>query len=304
VARRAPGAAPRRARPAHSVERGGCDVMTSSAVPPTDLRLVPPLREPAPGHDAEVRVLTPVPDAATRPPVVPRPLIRTLVVDSQRLMRAGVRVLLEDQPDVTVTAEAASGDEAVEIALRTRPHVVVMDAALDGLDGLEATRRILAQAPAGSIKVLLLTADGTDADIVEALQAGATGLLVKDSDAGELVRAVRAVAAGDALLSPRLMTRVIAQFVSLAPRSGPSPEALAELTAREREVMALVAAGLSNGEIAQRLVVSPATAKTHVSRVLRKLDARDRAQLVVLAYETGLVASRPDAAAPDDGGRA
>jgi DNA-binding NarL/FixJ family response regulator len=148
--------------------------------------------------------------------------------------------------------------------------------------------------------VLLLTAAETDAGILEALRAGATGLIAKDSDAGELVRAVRAVAQGDALLSPRLMNRVIAQFVSLAPRSGPIPEALAELTPREREVMALVAAGLSNDEIAQRLVVSPATAKTHVSRVLRKLAARDRAQLVVLAYETGLVAARQDTTNDDN----
>jgi len=278
-------------------------VKASQAVP-RDLRLVPPLRDETPERRADVPVLTPVPAPDTTPAGAPATHILTLVVDAQRLVRAGIRVLLEDEPDVIVAGEAASADEAVDLARRLRPSVVVMDAGLDGGAGPATTRRILAGAPPGAVHVLLLTAAETDACILEALRAGATGLIAKDSDTGELVRAVRTVAKGDALLSPRLMNRVIAQFVSLAPRSGPVPEALAELTPREREVMALVAAGLSNDEIAQRLVVSPATAKTHVSRVLRKLDARDRAQLVVLAYETGLVAARQETAADDDAGAA
>jgi DNA-binding NarL/FixJ family response regulator len=284
--------------------------MTRCAAPQTELRLVPALADPPPNGVGpvptdDVTMLASVSSFATSHVAEVAPAIRTLIVDSHRLVRAGIRVLLEDQHDVTVAGEASSGDEAVELARQARPDVVVMDVRIAGLDGIQATRQILAEVP--GVKVLLLMTSETDESIFEALNAGALGLLVKDSDAGELLRAVRVLATGGTLLSPRLMRRVIDEFVSLVPRRGPSPGDLAELTAREREVMALVAAGLSNEEIARRLVVSPATAKTHVSRTLRKLDARDRAQLVVLAYETGLVVSRHDpasSAASDGTGRA
>ena len=219
------------------------------------------------------------------------PVIRTLIVDGHRLVRAGFRMLLADQEDVAVAGEAASGEEAIELARQIRPDVVVMDTRLPGIDGLQATRRILAESPRGAVKVLLLTGSEHDDSLFEALHAGASGVLVKDSEADELLRAVRLVADGQAALGPGLVRRLVTQYVSRVPGGGPGPEDLAELTAREREVMALVAAGLSNEEIATRLVVSQATAKTHVSRTLRKLGARDRAQLVMLAYETGLVAS-------------
>jgi DNA-binding NarL/FixJ family response regulator len=259
--------------------------MAGSAAGAADLRLVPALAEPAPARGADA------PSGSARSGVSAVPAaIRTLIVDSHRLVRAGIRALVEDQPDLTVAGEAANGEDAVALARRMRPDVVVMDAGLGGVDVLQAIRQILA-AP-GQVNVLLLMNSETDECIFEALHAGARGLLVKDSDSCELLHAVRVVASGEALLSPRLMRRVINRFVSLVPSPGPAPDELAELTAREREVMALVAGGLSNEEIADRLVISPATAKTHVSRALRKLDARDRAQLVGLAYETGLVVSR------------
>jgi DNA-binding NarL/FixJ family response regulator len=263
----------------------------------TDLRLVaapgPARPQEAPLRDVEPPALAAVPTTTAGSPMPgPAAMIRTLIVDSHRLARTGIRVLLEDQADVSVAGEAATGEEAVELARQTRPDVVVIDTRVSGLDVVHTTRRIVADAPDDRTKVLLLMTTESDQCIVEALRAGARGLLVHDTDAQELLRAVRVVAVGEVVLSPGLMHRLIAQLVSLAPRRNPSPADLAELTAREREVMALVAAGLSNEEIAERLVVSPATAKTHVSRALRKLDARDRAQLVVLAYETGLVVSR------------
>ena len=261
---------------------------TSSATSAPDLRLVPAPADPARRDGAGA----PAADPATTLAPAAEPTIRAVVVDSRRLVRAGIRALLEDERDMAVSGEAATADEAIDLVRRTRADVVVIDAALagtDGHDGLEATRRILAETPPGAVRILILTDAESETGVVEALHAGASGLLMKDSDAGELARAVRAVAHGDAPLSPRLMSRVIGRLASLAPRTRHAPTALDELTPREREVMALVARGLRNSEIAERLVVSPATAKTHVSRALCKLGARDRAQLVVLAYECGLV---------------
>jgi DNA-binding NarL/FixJ family response regulator len=213
------------------------------------------------------------------PGVGGEPIMRVVVADGQGLVRAGLRVLLERESDVV---EAASADEVVALAHSTAPDVVVVDLDLPG-GGLEAVRRI--DAP-----VVMLLPD--DRELFAALRAGATGLLLKDGDASELRAAVRAAADGEAMLAPPLARRVVADFLARPERLQRTPEQLAELTAREREVMALVACGLSNEEIAERLVVTRATAKTHVSRALCKLGARDRAQLVVLAYEAGLVAPR------------
>jgi DNA-binding NarL/FixJ family response regulator len=216
-----------------------------------------------------------------------------LVADGHRLVRAGLRALLERQENICVAAEAATGEDAVAAAARTRPDVVLMDMELPGLGGLEATRRVLGDVGSGEARVLMLTAGESDEAVFGALRAGATGLLLKDADPGALVHAVRIVADGEALLAPRLTRRLVADFLSRPEPLRSSPRQLEELTVREREVVALVACGLSNEEIAERLVVTRATAKTHVSRALYKLDARDRAQLVVLAYETGLVRPRP-----------
>jgi DNA-binding NarL/FixJ family response regulator len=225
-----------------------------------------------------------------------RPLpIRALIADGQRLVRAGLRRLFEDQLDIAVTGEAASGDELVTLVRSLHPDVVVVDVGLPGLDGFEATRRILAESPSGAVGVVLLVDGAGDESMLAALEAGATGVLIKDSEELELLRAVRAVAGGGALLDPHLTRRLIARCLSQASSSGRAPAELSELTPREREVMVLVAAGLSNAEIAERLVVTPATAKTHVSRARRKLGARDRAQLVMYAFATGLVTARPTA---------
>ena len=215
-------------------------------------------------------------------------MIRVLVADDQALVRAGFRALLDAQDDIEIVGEAADGEEAVALARRLQPDVVLMDIRMPKLDGLAATRAITADERLAGVRSVILTTFELDEYVFEALRAGASGFLVKDTEPVELIRAVHTVAEGDALLSPGVTRRLIAEFASRAkePRAGPGLEAL---TDREREVMTLVAAGLSNEEIAARLFVSPATAKTHVSRAMVKLGAHDRAQLVVLAYESGLV---------------
>jgi DNA-binding NarL/FixJ family response regulator len=210
-----------------------------------------------------------------------------LIADGQALVRAGFRLLLEADPHITVVGEAASGDQAVALAQSTQPDVVLIDARLPGLDSVEATGRI--SAGSGPAVMLLIAAAG-DERTLSALRAGARGVLLKDdTEPAELVRAVELLARGDALLSPGLTRHVIAELACQPQPADPSPELFDDLTAREREVVAHVALGLSNGEIAERLVISPATAKTHVSRAMLKLDVRDRAKLVVLAYRAGLV---------------
>jgi DNA-binding NarL/FixJ family response regulator len=222
-------------------------------------------------------------------------MISVLLADDQALVRAGFRALLNAEPGIEVVAEAGDGLEAVRLAQQTRPDVVLMDIRMPGVDGLEATRRIVADPALTGTKVVILTTFELDEYVFEALRTGASGFLVKDTEPVELLRGVRAVAAGDALLSPSVTRRVIGEFATPGGRGRLSapPEAaeqqLEQLTDREREVMVLVAEGLSNDEIAARLVISPATAKTHVSRAMVKLGARDRAQLVVYAYEAGLI---------------
>uniref|UniRef100_A0AAU3H2E6 Response regulator transcription factor n=1 Tax=Streptomyces sp. NBC_01401 TaxID=2903854 RepID=A0AAU3H2E6_9ACTN len=215
-------------------------------------------------------------------------MIRVLLADDQLLVRAGFRALLDAQPDIEVAAEAADGADAVRLVRELRPDTVLMDIRMPMLDGLAATRAITDDPDLHEVKVVMLTTFELDEYVFEAIRSGASGFLVKDTEPDELLRAVRAVVGGDALLSPGVTRRLIAEF---AARSKEPEEAtvLDELTEREREVMALVGIGLSNEEIARRLVVSPLTAKTHVSRAMVKLGARDRAQLVVLAYESGLV---------------
>jgi len=215
-------------------------------------------------------------------------LIRVLLADDQALVRAGFRALLDAEDGIEVVGEAGDGAEAARLAAGLAPDVVLMDIRMPGVDGLEATRRIAADARLRDVRVVILTTFDLDEYVFEALRTGASGFLVKDTEPAELVQAVRAVARGDALLSPGVTRRLVAEFATRAKEPRPSTE-LGGLTEREREVMALVAEGLSNEEIAERLIVSPATAKTHVSRAMVKLGARDRAQLVVLAYESGLV---------------
>ncbi|MCT2585791.1 response regulator transcription factor [Actinophytocola gossypii] len=215
-------------------------------------------------------------------------MIRVVLADDQALVRAGFGALLNAQPDVEVIAEAVDGNEAVAAAREHRPDVMLMDIRMPGLDGLEATRRISADPALSDVHILILTTFEEDEYVFEAIRVGASGFLVKDTEPVELVRAVRVVAQGDALLSPGVTRRLIGEFATRA-KKAPEPSTLGVLTEREREVVALVGEGLTNDEIAERLVVSPATAKTHVSRAMIKLAARDRAQLVVLAYESGLV---------------
>jgi DNA-binding NarL/FixJ family response regulator len=227
-------------------------------------------------------------DVPTLPGADARP-VKVLLADDQTLVRAGFRVLLERGQGIEVVGEAGNGTEAIEAARRLRPDVVLMDIRMPALDGLEATRRIVADQRLAGIRVVMLTTYELDEYVFQALRAGASGFLLKDIDPDDLRQAVRVVAGGDALLSPSVTRRLIEEF---AGRPGPrraDPRRLEPLTERERQVVALVAEGLSNGEIGRRLSMSPATAKTHVSRAMAKLDARDRAQLVVLAYETGLV---------------
>jgi DNA-binding NarL/FixJ family response regulator len=223
-------------------------------------------------------------------------LIRVALVDDQGLVRAGFRALLDDADDIEVVGEAGDGAAAVDLARSARPDVVLMDIRMPVLDGLEATRRIVADELLAGVRVLVLTTFELDEYVFEALAAGASGFLLKNTDPVELLRAIRVVAEGEALLAPSVTRRLIAEFADRRARrpqaDSEPPVDLAALTEREREVMALVGAGLSNEEIAGRLVVSPATARTHVSRAMVKLGARDRAQLVVFAYESGLVTPR------------
>ena len=214
--------------------------------------------------------------------------IRVVLADDQALVRAGFRSLLDAQDDIEVVGEASSGDEAVGLASELSPDVVLMDIRMPGMDGLAATRAIAEDERLADVRIVVLTTFGLDEYVFEAIRSGASGFLVKDTEPDELVQAVRVVAGGDALLSPSVTRQLIAEFASRAkePIQGTGLE---ELTDREREVVALVGEGLSNQEIAERLFVSPATAKTHVSRAMGKLGARDRAQLVVIAYESGLV---------------
>jgi DNA-binding NarL/FixJ family response regulator len=216
-------------------------------------------------------------------------VIRVLLADDQALIRAGFRVLIDAADDLEVVGEATDGRQAVDRARRERADVVLMDIRMPGMDGLEATRLICADEDLAGVKVIILTTFESDEYVYQALRAGASGFLVKDTEPAELIQAVRVVARGDALLSPSVTRRLI---TDLARRPEPPPaddRVLSALTDREREVMALVAEGMSNDEIAARLFLSPLTSKTHVSRIMTKLNARDRAQLVVIAYESGLV---------------
>jgi DNA-binding NarL/FixJ family response regulator len=215
-------------------------------------------------------------------------MIRILLADDQALVRAGFRALLDAQEDMTVVGEAANGYEALRLVASLNPDVVLMDIRMPHCDGLEATRKITADEQLSQVKIIILTTFDLDEYIFEALRAGASGFLVKDTEPIDLIRGIQAVARGDALLSPSVTRRLIAEFAGLRSKAEPIPD-LELLTEREREVMILVAGGLSNDEIAERLVISPATAKTHVSRAMAKLGARDRAQLVVFAFQSGLV---------------
>ncbi|GAA0727234.1 response regulator transcription factor [Dactylosporangium roseum] len=219
--------------------------------------------------------------------------IKVLLADDQVLVRSGFKGLLEVEDDITVVGEAADGAEAVERARAARPDVVLMDIRMPVLDGIKATEQIAGTRGLEQIRVLILTTYDTDAYVFEALRAGASGFLLKDAGPAELLHAIRVVAAGEALLAPRITRRLIAQFTAQRIVTRAAEDRLAVLTRREREVMALVGQGLSNDEIGAELFLSPATARTHVSHAMVKLGARDRAQLVVIAYQTGLV--RPPA---------
>ena len=218
-------------------------------------------------------------------------MIRVLLADDQALIRAGFHVLIDAADDLQVVGEAIDGAQAVDLARRERADVVLMDIRMPGVDGLEATRRISADDDLAGVKVIILTTFESDEYVYQAIRAGASGFLVKDTEPADLLQAVRVVARGDALLSPSVTRRLITDLASRPerPPGDRNPETLTGLTDREREVMALVAEGLSNDEIAARLFLSPLTSKTHVSRIMTKLNARDRAQLVVMAYESGLV---------------
>jgi DNA-binding NarL/FixJ family response regulator len=224
-------------------------------------------------------------------------MIRVLLADDQALIRAGFRVLLEAADDIEVVAEAVNGDQAIELAKAERPDVILMDIRMPGTDGLAATRQLAADRDLDDMKVVILTTFETDEYVYQALRAGASGFLVKDAEPEELIRAVRVVHRGEALLSPSVTRRLIASLATrpaalvtgAGPRAASRHPDLARLTEREREVLALVAQGLSNEEVAARLYLSPLTTKTHVSHIMSKLSARDRAQLVVIAYESGLV---------------
>ena len=213
--------------------------------------------------------------------------IRVLICDDQALVRAGFRAILEAQPDIEVAGEAENGAEAVALAERRAPDVILMDIRMPVLDGVEATRRLVA---AGSpARILVLTTFDLDEYVHAAIRAGASGFLLKDVTPAKLIEAIRVVASGDALLAPSVTRRLLERFATTLPQRDQSSEALGELTARETEVLRLLAGGLSNAEIAAELVVSEATVKTHISSVLRKLGLRDRVQAVIVAYETGLV---------------
>jgi DNA-binding NarL/FixJ family response regulator len=221
-------------------------------------------------------------------------MIRVVLADDQALVRTGFKVLLNPAPDIDVVGEAANGQQAIECARATRADVILMDVRMPVLDGLEATRRIAADDDLAGVRIVILTTYESDEYLIEALRAGASGFLTKDVDTDEVLRAIRAVAAGDALLSPRMTRRLISNVSTGPSKIHTPPASLAELTAREREVVVLAAHGLSNDEIAGKLFLSPLTVKTHISRAMTKLQVRDRAGLVVLAYESGLVVPGQD----------
>ncbi len=218
-------------------------------------------------------------------------MIRVLLVDDQSLIRNGIRALLEAEDDIDVVAEASTGREGVALTVEHRPDIVLMDVQMPEMDGIEATRRIVEDERLADVHVVMLTNYGLDEYVFNALRAGASGFVVKDTEPADLLQALRVTVRGDALLSPTVTRRLISEFVSRPADVLPSAD-LDLLTNREREVVALVAHGLSNDEIAEQMVLSPMTAKTHVSRAMTKLGARDRAQLVVFAYQSGLVAPR------------
>ena len=219
--------------------------------------------------------------------------IRVLLADDQVLVRSGFKVLLDAEDDIVVVGEAANGAEAVERARASRPDVVLMDISMPAVDGIEATGQIVKTRGLEHVRILILTTYDTDAYVFEALRAGASGFLLKDAGPAELLHAIRVVAAGEALLAPRITRRLIAQFTADRIATLAAEDELSVLTHREREVLALVGRGLSNDEIGTELFLSPATARTHVSHAMVKLGARDRAQLVVIAYRTGVVGRRP-----------
>ncbi|WP_433328822.1 response regulator [Spirillospora sp. CA-294931] len=216
-------------------------------------------------------------------------MIKVLIADDQTIVRAGFAALLDAQPDITVVGQAGDGREAVALTARHRPDVVIMDIRMPHMDGIEATRRILAQPGTEALRVLVLTTFDVDEYVYEALSVGASGFLLKDATAEELTSAVRVVARGDSLLAPQVTGRLIREFTKQRRSRPQAPSAMETLTARETEVLVLIAGGMSNGEIAKRLVVSEHTVKTHTARIFSKLGLRDRAQAVMLAYESGLV---------------
>jgi DNA-binding NarL/FixJ family response regulator len=215
-------------------------------------------------------------------------MIRVAVADDQALVRSGFAALLDAEDDIAVVGEATDGESAVRLAVREKPHVMLMDIRMPGMDGIEATRRIAAQAGLAAVHVVILTTFELDEYIFDGLRAGAAGFLVKDTDAAELIRAVRVVAAGDSLLSPTVTRRLVGEFAART-RDARPVRGIGDLTAREREVVGLIASGLSNEEIARQIYISLSTVKTHAARAMTKLGARDRAQLVVFAYQAGLV---------------
>jgi len=216
-------------------------------------------------------------------------VIGVLIADDQDLVRIGLRALIDAEDDMRVAGEAADGLAAVALARQTRPESILMDVRMPGIDGIEATRRLAADATMSATRVIVLTTFELDEYVFDALRHGASGFLTKDTKPGELLRAIRLVAAGEALLSPSVTRRVVREFASRPSRARKPHPQLDTLTDREKEIVGLVGEGLSNDDIAERLVVSPATARTHVSRAMVKLGARDRAQLVVFAYQSGLV---------------
>lgn len=216
-------------------------------------------------------------------------MIKVLLADDQVLVRAGFRMLLDVEEDIAVVGEAADGAQAVALARAERPDVILMDIRMPVLDGIQATRQIAGTVGLEGVRVVILTTYDTDAYVFEALEAGASGFLLKDCGPAELLHGIRVVAGGDALLAPKITRRLIGRFAAFQTAARAAQDQLSVLTTREREILALVGQGLSNEEIAAELVLSPATARTHVSRAMTKLGARDRAQLVVIAYQTGLV---------------
>jgi DNA-binding NarL/FixJ family response regulator len=237
----------------------------------------------------ELVLVEPLDDATIAPPEPELRPIRVLLADGQAIVRAGLRAMLQSEAAILVVGEASRGEDAVAMTREVRPDVVLLDADISGIDALEATRRIVDESERIGARVLVLAADDADDTLFAALRAGASGFLLKDGEPIDLVEAVRVIAGGAALLSPGATERLIAEFAAQPQPHMPSRAQLEELTPREREVMALVATGLSNDEIAERFVISRATVKTHVSRALCKLGVRDRAQLVAVAYQAGLV---------------